>query len=51
VASLAASDYPADRHQIVVLDNASTDGSVAALRAQFPQVRIIELMAELGVRW
>ena len=48
VASLAASDYPAERHQITVLDNASTDGSVMALREQFPQVRIVELTENLG---
>lgn len=36
------SSPPATPHEIVVVDNASTDGSVAAVRARWPRVRVIE---------
>jgi GT2 family glycosyltransferase/glycosyltransferase involved in cell wall biosynthesis len=43
VSGLRALDWPADRLQIIVVDNASGDGSVPRLRAALPQdVRIIE---------
>lgn len=35
-------------HEIVVIDNASRDGSVAALRAQWPNVDVIALDANVG---
>lgn len=38
--SLAAVDYA--RFDVVLVDNASADGSVAAVRAQFPDVTVIE---------
>jgi GT2 family glycosyltransferase len=41
LASLAAAP-PAVPHDVVVVDNASTDGSAAAVRARWPQVRTIE---------
>jgi GT2 family glycosyltransferase len=46
LASLAASTYPA--LDVIVLDNASTDGSVDAIGAAFPQVRVIGLTENLG---
>ncbi len=46
LASLAESTYP-NLHTIV-LDNASTDGSVAAIRTAFPAVEIIDLQENLG---
>lgn len=46
LASLAQNTYP--NNQIIVLDNASSDGSVAAIRAAFPAVQIIELTKNLG---
>ena len=44
--SLYAGDYP--NHKVLVLDNASTDGSVEAIRDTFPQTRIIQLKKNLG---
>lgn len=46
LASLAETRYP--NYHIIVLDNASTDGSVDAIRANFPAVQIIELTENLG---
>lgn len=45
--SLAAAP-PAIPHQIVVVDNASGDGSAAAVRAGWPGVTVIELPANAG---
>ena len=44
--SLARSSYP--RQKAIVLDNASIDGSVEAVRAAFPDVQIVELPSNLG---
>ena len=44
--SLGRSSYPNQR--ILVLDNASSDGSVEAIREAYPQVLIISLEANLG---
>lgn len=46
LASLAATTYP--NHRAIVLDNASTDGSVAAIAAAYPNVRVIALERNLG---
>ena len=46
LASLAASDYA--NHRAIVLDNASTDGSVDAIRARFPDVQVVALERNLG---
>ncbi len=46
LASLAQNDYP--NLEIVVLDNHSTDGSVAAIEAAFPAVSIIPLAENRG---
>jgi GT2 family glycosyltransferase len=46
LASLAASTYP--NHRAIVLDNASNDGSVEAIHAAFPDVRVIALERNLG---
>jgi GT2 family glycosyltransferase len=40
-ASLCALDYPQDRLDLILIDNASTDGSVEYVRDQLPQVRIV----------
>ena len=39
---------PAISHEIVVVDNASTDGSVEAVRSQWPNVRVVSLDTNLG---
>jgi hypothetical protein len=46
LASLAESTY--QNHKVIVLDNHSADGSVAAIQAAFPAVEIIELNQNLG---
>jgi GT2 family glycosyltransferase len=46
LASLDRGTY--QNHHIIVLDNASTDGSVLAIQAAFPAVQIIELAQNLG---
>jgi GT2 family glycosyltransferase len=39
---------PAVTHEVVVIDNASRDGSLAAVKAHWPQVRVIPLEANVG---
>ncbi len=46
LASLRQGVYP--RHSIIVLDNASTDGSKAAISAAFPEVQVIDLLENHG---
>ena len=46
LASLVGSDY--SNHQIIVLDNASQDGSIKAIHQAFPDVQIIELEDNRG---
>jgi GT2 family glycosyltransferase len=46
LASLEQNTY--QNHRVIVLDNASTDGSVPAIRTAFPAVQIIELRQNLG---
>ncbi len=48
LASLADMDYPDDNMDILVVDNASTDGTVEALRKQFGSVRLICNQENLG---
>lgn len=36
------------RHEVLVVDNASSDGSAALVRQRFPQVRLTESKANLG---
>ena len=44
--SLQKSDY--QNHRTIVLDNASSDGSVEAIRTGYPDVQVIELDENLG---
>lgn len=46
--SLEAQDYPAGRRELVIVDNASSDGTPAAVRAAFPAATVIENGANLG---
>ena len=39
---------PATPHEIVVVDNASTDGAATLVRARFPGVRVIEAGSNVG---
>lgn len=47
LASLAAAP-PSAPHEIVVVDNASSDGTVAAVRERWPAVRVIALPENIG---
>lgn len=50
LASLEHLDYPRERYRVVVVDNASRDGTPAAVRAAFPEtfVFVVENGANLG---
>ena len=41
-------DYPADRLEAIVVDNASTDGTADVVRERFPAVRVIEMDRNVG---
>jgi len=45
---LFESEYPAESVDIVVVDNASTDGSAAMVRDEFPQVQLIARDTNIG---
>jgi GT2 family glycosyltransferase len=46
--SLLATDWPPERLEVVLVDNASTDGVVDNVRARYRRVRVIESGANLG---
>lgn len=48
LASLAHLCSLPDRPPVVVVDNGSTDGTAAAIRARCPQVRVVEAQRNLG---
>ncbi len=48
VPSILAALGPNPRHELIVVDNASNDGSVAFLQASFPQVRVLPLERNYG---
>ena len=48
LSSLAASDYPADRLEVVVVDNGSSDGTVDWIARQHPRVRVVPLASNQG---
>jgi hypothetical protein len=47
LASLPRQGFPG-RHEVIVVDNASTDGTAEAVRTRFPGVRLIEPGRNLG---
>ncbi|MEA2686294.1 MAG: hypothetical protein QOE93_1489 [Actinomycetota bacterium] len=46
--SVLASDWPAGHLEVVLVDNASTDGVAAAVKADFPAVTLIEAGSNRG---
>ena len=46
---LSDSGYPSDRLHMIVVDNASTDGSGDMVRSEFPDVRVITHDRNVGV--
>ncbi len=46
--SLAASDYPADRLEVVCVDNGSIDGTVEWIAREHPRVRVVALPSNQG---
>jgi len=47
-ASLVALDYPKDRLELMMVDNGSTDDSVAFVRQYYPHVTIVDTGHNLG---
>jgi Glycosyl transferase family 2 len=48
VESVTRLDWPADRLDIVVVDNASTDGSDVEVECRFPSARVVRSPANIG---
>jgi GT2 family glycosyltransferase len=48
LSSLQKLNYPKNRYKIILVDNASTDGSVEFVRKNFPKAEIIENRKNLG---
>lgn len=48
VAALTDLDWPADRLEVVVIDNASTDGSIEEVEERFPGARVIRNTTNTG---
>ena len=46
--SLQALDYPADKLELMLVDNGSSDASLAFMRERFPGVRLVETGGNLG---
>ena len=42
-------DYPKDKLEIIVVDNASTDGTYDMIKEKFPQVKVIRLQKNIGI--
>ena len=48
LSALAATEYPAECLEVVLVDNGSIDGSLEQLRYAFPKIRVIANEANLG---
>jgi GT2 family glycosyltransferase len=46
--SILGTEWPAERHEVVLVDNASDDGVVARVRRELPSVRIVESPRNVG---
>ena len=46
--STFALDYPSDKYEVIVVDNASTDGSVSYIKSNFPKVNVVISKTNLG---
>ncbi|MHB1161762.1 MAG: glycosyltransferase family 2 protein [Chloroflexota bacterium] len=46
--SLARLDYPADRYEVVIVDNVSSDGSAEVAEKRFPKFRVVRNDRNLG---
>lgn len=42
-------EYPQDRLEVIVVDNASTDGTDGMLAAEFPSVKVLSLASNVGI--
>jgi GT2 family glycosyltransferase len=48
LASLDAQTYPRDRFEVVLVDNGSTDGSIAFVNKKYPRTRVVALTGNQG---
>jgi GT2 family glycosyltransferase len=48
LSSIRMNDYPKDRYEVIVVDNASTDGSVDLMEKKFGWVRVLRLDKNYG---
>ncbi len=46
--SIARLDYPGDRYEVVLVDNASSDGSADLAQSRFPWIRVVRNPRNLG---
>ena len=46
--ALRKQTYPADRFEVIVVDDASADGSVEFLAESYPEVRVVALAQNAG---
>jgi len=46
--SLLKLEYPKNRYEIIIVDNASTDGSIEFLKSKYPKIKIVQNSRNLG---